>query len=192
MLANLMGVDYETLRTGQLAKELRPQIEKWKPFLKQIYVDDRRGVSADYIVDSMRHLKRTQGLDFVAVDYIQDVKEKGEHNDNGGSAIARVCRKLRAGAQECDCVVMGLSQVTRDVENRQDKRPSIADLSGSTGIETAADVIALLYRDEYYNPDTDRKGIMEVNFGKQRNGKVGKVELHYDAERQRLSSLSRR
>ncbi|MBX6361972.1 MAG: AAA family ATPase, partial [Acidobacterium ailaaui] len=191
MIANLMGISLEVLRTGQLAKERLSEIARYKDLLKQIYVDDTRGVSADYITDTMRMLKRTRGLDFVAVDYIQDVAERGEQNDNGGSALARVCRKLRAGAQFCDCAVMGLSQVTRDVEKRQDKRPAISDLSGSTGIETAADVIGMLYRDEYYDPNTPAKNIMEINFGKQRNGKVGKVEVYYDKESQRILPLER-
>lgn len=188
-MSNLLDCSLEVLKTGQLARERLPDVHRHRQFLSQIYIDDTRGISADYIVDSMRKLKRERGLDFVVVDYIQDVKERGEQNDNGGSAIARVCRKLRAGAQECDVPVMGLSQVTREVENRQDKRPGPADLAGSTGIETSADVIAMLYRDEYYNPNTDKRGIIEVNFCKQRNGQLGKVELFYDKRSQRLSPL---
>lgn len=191
MMANLMGVSLEIFRTGQLAKERRNEIDRWKELLKSVYVDDSRGVSADYITDSMRQLKRTTGLDFVVVDYLQDVKEQGEHNDNSGSALARVCRKLRAGAKESHCAIMGLSQVSRAVEERQDKRPSIADLSGSTGIETSADVIGMLYRDEYYNQESALRGILEVNFGKQRNGKVGKVELVYVKDYQRIVNFER-
>ncbi|WP_042229663.1 DnaB-like helicase C-terminal domain-containing protein, partial [Paenibacillus popilliae] len=148
-------------------------MQKRKEELKTIYVDDTRGVSADYIVDAMRRLKRTQGLDFVVVDYLQDVKERGETNDNSGSALARICRKLRAAAKECDCHVMGLSQVVRGVDDRQDKRPGNSDLAGSTGIETSADVITMLYRDDYYNRDSEKKNTLEVNFTKQRNGKLG-------------------
>jgi replicative DNA helicase len=81
---------------------------------------------------------------------------------------------------------MCLSQVRREVEQRNDKRPGNSDLSGSTGIETSADVIALLYRDEYYNPKTDKQGIIEVNFTKQRNGQLGRVELKYDKDIQRM------
>lgn len=192
MMANLMQVPMEQLRTGRLPKNHYDTLLQRKEELKSIYVDDTRGVTPEYIGDAMRQLKRTRGLDFVVVDYLQDVKEKGETNDNQGSALARVCRKLRATAQECDCVVMGLSQVARVVEDRQDKRPGNADLSGSTGIETSADVIALLYRDEYYNPQTDKRDIMEVNFTKQRNGRLGKVELFYAKEHQRIVPLNRK
>lgn len=192
MLANLMHFDAKLIRAGRIPPERRKEMEKHKDFLKSIYIDDTRGVSADYITDSMRRLKRTRGLDIVIVDYIQDVKEPGEQNDNGGSAIARICRKLRKGAQEFDCVVFGLSQVTRSVEERRDKRPLASDLAGSTGIETSADVIAMLYRDDYYDPNTDKKDIMEVNFVKQRNGQIGKVELYYAKKYQQLRPLSAR
>ncbi|CAH8249740.1 DnaB helicase C-terminal domain-containing protein [Paenibacillus melissococcoides] len=190
-MSSIMQVNFEQFRTGRLARNHYETMMKKKDELKSIYVDDTRGVSADYIVDSMRRLKRTQGLDFVVVDYLQDVKERGEQNDNGGSALARVCRKLRAAAKECDCHVMGLSQVVRGVDDRQDKRPGNADLAGSTGIETSADVIAMLYRDEYYNRDTEKKSILEVNFTKQRNGKLGTVELLYDRSCQRIYEITR-
>ncbi|MNV94094.1 Replicative DNA helicase [compost metagenome] len=81
--------------------------------------------------------------------------------------------------------------MVRGVEDRKDKRPGNADLSGSTGIETSADVIALLYRDDYYDPLTDKQNVLEVNFTKQRNGKVGKVELRYDRSIQLITELSR-
>lgn len=190
MLANLMTIELEVLKTGRLPISMRDRKEQHRQFLKQIYVDDTRGVSADYITDSMRRLKRTRGLDAVMVDYLQDIKENGEQNDNGGSAISRVCRKLRKGSQDCDCVMFGLSQVTRGVEERKDKRPTVSDLAGSTGIETSADGIALLYRDEYYNAETDKKGIMEVNFAKQRNGDTGKIELFYNRKFQQIRPLS--
>lgn len=191
MMANILQANLKLFRLGKLDKHFYESMMKKKSLLIGMHIDDRRGVDSEYIADSMRRRKRDHGLDFVVVDYLQDVKEKGEGNDNQGSALGRVCRKLRAAAQECDCHVMGLSQVVRAVEDRQDKRPGNADLSGSTGIETSADVIALLYRDDYYNPDSN-KGILEVNFTKQRNGEVGRAELHYQRETQRITSLSRR
>ena len=189
MMASLMNVAINDIRFGRLPPAQKAIMKTRKEELRGIYIDDTRGVDSEYIADSMRRRKRKHGLDFVVVDYLQDVKEKGEHNDNGGSAIARVCRKLRKAAQECDCHLMGLSQVTRAVEDRQNKRPGNSDLAGSTGIETSADVIAFLYRDEYYNPETDKKGILEVNFTKQRNGELGSVELHYNKQTQRIMAL---
>jgi replicative DNA helicase len=192
MVANLCRIPLKELKQGRIEDFKYRMIRMERDRLEQIYVDDTRGVSADYITDSMRMLKRKAGLDFVVVDYLQDVKEKGEETDNQGSALARVCRKLRKGALDCDCHVMALSQVKREVENRNDKRPMNSDLSGSTGIETSADVIALLYRDEYYNPKTEKAGIIEVNFTKQRNGGVGRVELKYDKDIQRMFGLYER
>lgn len=190
MLANLMTMDLKVLKTGRMPQARLEEFRKHKQSLKQIYVDDTRGISADYIVDSMKRVKRTRGLDVVMVDYLQDVKEQGEQNDNSGSSIARICRKLRAGAQICDVSLFGLSQVKREVELQKDKRPMPSDLAGSTGIETAADVIIMLYREDYYNPDTDKKGIMEVNFAKQRNGELGMVEMYYAKNCQQIRPLS--
>lgn len=188
MAANRGQYALEKIMTGDINDLAMQNIKKNAGLFKQIYIDDTRGISADYIVDTMRNLKRTQGLDFVVVDYLQDVRETGEQNDNSGSALSRVCRKLRAGAQQCDCAVFGLSQIARGAEKNADKRPTNADLSGSTGIETSADMIALLYREDYYDPDTEKKNIMEVNFTKNRNGPLGKVELIYDKTFQKIYS----
>lgn len=189
LMANLLNISLETYRIGQAHPSYYTKMQEEKKKLYGLYVDDNRGVNSEYISDTMKRLKRTQGLDFVVVDYLQDVTEKGEQNDNQGSALGRICRKLRKAAKDCDCHIMGLSQVTRAAEGSGDKRPGNADLAGSTGIETSADVIALLYREEYYKPDTAKKDVLEVNFTKQRNGKTGKVELHYDRTTQRISSI---
>lgn len=190
LMANLMNVELNTIKSGKMFYNRIPEMKKHKEFLRQIYIDDTRGVSADYITDSMRRLKRTRGIDAVMTDYIQDVKEIGESNDNGGSALARICRKLRKGAQEMDVAMFGLSQVNRSVEERKEKQPMSSDLTGSAGIESSADVIALLYRDDYYNADTDKKNILEINFAKQRNGEVGKIELKYNKKYQQVRSLT--
>lgn len=186
MAANLAQYSLDKIMNGDINDYALTNISNASELIQKIYIDDTRGITSDYIVDTMRHIKREQGLDFVIVDYLQDVVEKGEQNDNTGSALARLCRKLRAGAQQCDCAMIGLSQVVRLVEDRDDKRPTPADLSGSTGIETAADVIAMLYRDDYYNPNTEKKDILEVSIAKHRNGKLGRVELHYDKQQQRI------
>lgn len=190
MMANLMNLELNIIKSGKMFVNRIPEMKKHKEFLRRIYIDDTRGVSADYITDSMRRLKRTRGIDAVMVDYIQDVKEIGESNDNGGSALSRICRKLRKGAQEMDVVMVGLSQVNRGVEERKDKRPMASDLTGSAGIESSADSIALLYREDYYDAETDKKDLLEVNFCKQRNAEVGKIELKYDKRYQQVRSLT--
>lgn len=184
MMSNRMQVNHLQFKKGKLARNHYESMAKHKDELKRIYVDDTRGLTADQICDKIRFLKRKQGLDFVIVDYLQDVSEPGEGNDNSGSALSRVCRKLRKVALQADVHIMALSQIARGSTNREDKRPTNSDLSGSTGIETSADVIMLLYRDEYFNPNTDKKGIIEVNFTKQRNGSLGMAELIFDKETQ--------
>lgn len=191
MMSNLMQTDFKHTKQGRQTPFTVENMKKAKSQLYGITVFDDRGVDAEFIADRMYALKRKEGLDLVIVDYLQDVKERGEQNDNGGSALARVCRKIRKAAKDCDCHVMAASQVVRSVEDRQDKRPGSADLSGSTGIETSADTIAMLYRDEYYNPESGRKGILEINFTKQRNGECGKVETAVNLTTQRISQLIR-
>lgn len=190
MLANLMNLELNLIKTGRMPANRVPEMHKQRELMRKIYIDDTRAVSAEFITDSMRRLKRTRGIDCVMVDYIQDVKEIGETNDNGGSALARVCRKLRKAAQEMNVAMVGLSQVNRSVEERADKHPMPSDLTGSAGIESSADVIALLYREDYYKTDTDKKDILEINFAKQRNGEVGKIELKYNRKYQQVRSLT--
>ena len=187
LASNITKTPLRAIKHGDIDDYALNMMRMNKDVLSSVYIDDARGISPEYIVDMMRMLKRKQGLDFVVVDYLQDVKEKGEENDNQGSALARVCRKLRKAALDNDCHVMALSQVRRDVEYRNDKRPGNSDLSGSTGIETSADMIMLLYRDEYYHPDTEKADTIEVNITKQRNGGLGRVELKYDKACQRMS-----
>ena len=192
MMANLLNHELKRFRKGDFPKNRLHEIKQQKEFLSNIYVDDSRGISSEYIADSMRQIKRSKGLDFVVVDYLQDVKEKGEQNDNQGSALSRICRNLRKAAKDCNTSVMALSQVTREVEKRDNKRPNSSDLAGSTGIETSADVIAMLYRDDYYNEQSDDKNVLEVNFTKQRNGELGTVKLFYDRDRQKITPLANR
>jgi replicative DNA helicase len=123
----------------------------------------------------------------VIIDYLQEIKEPSERNDNTGSALHRVCQKIRQAAKDCDCAVIGLSQVKREVEQRANKRPMTSDLSGSAAIEAVADTIILLYRDEYYNPDTSDRGVIEVNVAKQRNGPTGLIKMRYDKDYQRIT-----
>ena len=187
MMSNLMNVNARDLKMGRLYREQYDNMINFKDQLKTLYVDDTRGLTADQICDKIKYLKRKQGIDFVVVDYIQDVGEQGETNDNSGSAIARICRKLRKSSLDNDIHIMGLSQVTRGIASREDKRPKVSDLAGSTGIETSADIIMLAYRDEYYNHDTNVPGLVELDIAKHRNGEVGKINLRFDKVNQKIT-----
>jgi len=192
MAANLSKIPLQSLRTGQLNEGQVAAIARSMDDLRKIHIDDSRGVTAEYITSEMRRLKRQQGLDLVIIDYLQEIVEPNEQNDNGGSAMHRVCQKLRKAAQECDCAVIGLSQVKQDVDSRANKRPFVSDLYGGAAISAVADDIILLYRDDYYNPDSDDRGKLEVNLAKQRNGPTGVVKLLYDKDYQRITSLTGR
>ncbi|MFD2330059.1 replicative DNA helicase [Cohnella sp. GCM10020058] len=187
MMACLARVSMQSIRVGQLTDSQLGDISVQMDAITKIHIDDERGVTAEYITSEMRRLKRQEGLDLVIIDYLQEVSEPAGHNDNAGSALHRVCQKFRSAAKDCDCSIIGLSQVKREVEVRANKRPMTSDLSGSAAIEAAADGIILLYRDEYYNPDTDDRGVLEVNIAKQRNGPTGVVKMKYEKNYQSIT-----
>lgn len=187
MMANIAKVSMQSIRVGNLTDAQLDSISGHMEEITRIHIDDERGVTAEYITSEMRRMKRQEGLDLVIIDYLQEIKEPAERNDNTGSALHRICQKLRAAAKDCDCSIIGLSQVKREVEIRANKRPMTSDLSGSAAIEAAADGIILLYRDEYYNPDTPDRGVLEVNIAKQRNGPTGVVKMRYEKDYQRIT-----
>ncbi|MEK5358818.1 replicative DNA helicase [Paenibacillus sp. FSL L8-0709] len=186
-LSNLSGISMQAIRSGNLTPGHLDMISQHMDLVRRIHIDDSRSVTADYICSEMRRLKRQDGLDLVIVDYLQEVLEEAAANDNSGSGLHRVCQKLRKAAMDCDCVMIGLSQVKQEVDIRQNKRPFISDLSGSAAIGAVADDIILLYRDEYYNLDTPDPGVMEVNLAKQRNGPTGLVKLGFKKETQQIA-----
>lgn len=186
-ISNLSGISMQAIRSGNLTNGHLEMVSRHMDLVRRIHIDDNRGVTADYICSEMRRLKRQEGLDLVVVDYLQEVLEEAAANDNSGSGLHRVCQKLRKAAKDCDCVLIGLSQVKQEVDIRQNKRPFISDLSGSAAIGAVADDIILLYRDEYYNPDTPDPGIMEVNLAKQRNGPTGLVKLGFKKDTQQIA-----
>lgn len=189
MASNLAQIDQDNFRNGQLDNHQMTVIQKNLAIMKSIYIDDNRGVDVEYISNEVRRLKRERNIKFVMVDYVQDVAEKAEHNDNTGSAIGRICRKLRKMAQKYDVAVILLSQVRRESMQKGYSLPSPYDLAGSTGIETSADMIVMIGREEQYDPDTERKNIMDVNIAKNRNGKCGKFELRCQMSRNMIYNL---
>jgi replicative DNA helicase len=187
-IASMAKIPLQDLRTGKVPMEKMDAVSFAMGVISNISIFDTRGVTADYIASEMRRLKRQEGLDFVVIDYLQEIVEPHEKNDHSGSGLHRVCQKLRIAAKECDCFILGLSQLKQDIDTRAEKRPFISDLSGSAAIAAVADGIILLYRDEYYNPDTKEPGILEVNLAKQRNGPTGLVKLKYDKVFQTISN----
>ena len=137
----------------------------------------------------VRKVMRERGkVNLVVVDYLQLMKSEKESGTREQD-VSQLSRQIKELAMELDVPVLLLSQLNRSVESRQVKRPLLSDLRDSGAIEQDADVVMLLYRDEYYNPDTERKNILEIDVAKQRYGPTGMVYLFYDKSRQRMLPL---
>ena len=145
-----------------------------------INIDDTPGVSIMEMKNKCRRLKAEKGLDLVVVDYLQLMQGDGR-TDNRQQEISAFSRQLKLLAREMDCPVIVLSQLSRGPEQRTDHRPVLSDLRESGAIEQDADIVMFLYRDDYYNENTDKPGICEVNIAKHRSGAVGRIELAWVA-----------
>jgi replicative DNA helicase len=177
MIAAEGNIDAQVFRTGQLKEEDWEKVTMAMSSLSEapIFIDDTPGVSVFDIRAKLRRLQSEHGLGLVIIDYLQLISGRG--GDSRQQEISEISRSLKLMARELNVPVISLSQLSRAVEQRQDKRPMLSDLRESGSIEQDADIVAFLYRDDYYNEDSEKKNIAEVIIGKQRNGPVGKVEL---------------
>ncbi|NLZ90337.1 MAG: replicative DNA helicase, partial [Clostridiales bacterium] len=141
-----------------------------------IYIDDTPGITVAEMRSKCRRLKLERGLELVLIDYLQLMQGSGRA-ESRQQEISEISRSLKALAREMDCPVLAISQLSRAPEMRSEHRPMLSDLRESGAIEQDADVVMFLYRDEYYHPDTEKKGIAEIILAKQRNGPTGTVEL---------------
>lgn len=182
-------IDLMKLRTGQL------QDDEWgrltyalgKLNNRPMYIDDRSSLSVAQIRARARQTKRKHGLSLIVIDYIGLIDAPGE---NRATALASVSRGLKAMARELAVPVIVLSQLNRQVTGRTDKRPVLSDLRESGAIEQDADLILLLHREDYYDPDSQWKGVAECIIGKQRNGPTGRIPLSFDADRARFGNYA--
>ena len=157
-----------------------------------IFIDDTPNITVTEIRSKLRRLKAERGLSLVVIDYLQLIQGRSRYAENRQQEISEISRSLKGIARELHVPVIALSQLSRAVEQRQDKRPILSDIRESGSIEQDADIVAFLYRDDYYDPETDRKNIVEVIIAKQRNGPTGKVELVFLKEYNKFVSLDRR
>jgi len=171
-------IDMQNLKTGKLGRNDWDQINIALDTLSgaNINIDDTPGISTTEMKNKCRRLKVGQGLDLVIVDYLQLMSIEGK-TENRTSEITALSRNLKLLARELDCPVMVLSQLSRAPEQRPNHRPMLSDLRESGSIEQDADIVLFLYRDEYYNEDTDRPGECEVLVAKHRNGPTGTVNV---------------
>lgn len=191
LLAAAAMVDQHKLRTGFLNEaEWKSLVDTVGPLsTAPIFVDDTPAATAMEIRAKARRLKAEHDIGLVVVDYLQLMRSYSRV-ENRQQEVAGMSRALKALARELGVPVLVLSQLNRGVESRQDKRPVMADLLESGAIEADADVVLFLYRPEYYDRETDKKGIAEVIIGKHRNGPVGMVELGFFAEYTRFVDLA--
>ena len=192
MLSSQAHLDSHAVRTGQLKgpdwvalTEAAGRLEQAK-----IFIDDSGNLSVQQMRGKARRLKSEHGLDLLIIDYLQLMDGKNS-SESRQQEISEISRALKALAKELDIPVVALSQLSRAVENRTDKRPMLADLRESGAIEQDADVVMFIYRDEVYNPDSDDKGIANILVRKHRNGPIGEVDLQFHDRYASFNNLDR-
>lgn len=182
LLSSESEVDHSKLRTGTLSSSEWPKLAQAAGKLSEalIFIDDSPSMNVLDLRARARRLKKEHGLGLVIVDYLQLMKGRAAVTDKREQEIAEISRFLKSLAKELHIPVIAISQLNRMVEQREDKRPRLADLRESGAIEQDADVIIFIYRDEIYNKDKEgNKGLAEIVIGKQRNGPTGTVELAF-------------
>lgn len=185
-------VDSQHIRVGNLADDEWGKITESTILLGEsaLLIDDTPGISVSALRSKCRKLKIENNLGLVIIDYLQLMSGSGSRkSDSRQNEIAEISRSLKALAREIDCPVIALSQLSRAVESREDKRPMLSDLRESGAIEQDADVVMFLYRDEYYHKDSEDKGTAEIIIGKQRNGPTCTVRLKWLAEYTKFANL---
>jgi len=211
VLSEASEVPSEQIRRGDMTEiEFRRFVEAAKALETcPLYIDDTPAIPISQLAARARRLKRTHGLDVLIVDYLQLVRGTGRGETNRVQEVSEITQGLKAIAKELNIPVVALSQLSRQVENREDKRPQLSDLRESGSIEQDADVVMFVYRDEYYkerekpgdeNLEAMAKwqevmervhGKAEVIIGKQRHGPIGTIELSFEGRFTRFSNLAR-
>src|SRR5690625_1465389 len=181
MLCAEGNIDSQRLRTGKLNQEDWRNLTMAMGSLSNagIYIDDSPGIRVSDIRSKCRRLKQEHGLDLIIIDYLQLIQGSSHLSENRQQEVSEISRSLKGLARELNVPLISLSQLSRGVEQRQDKRPIMSDLRESGSIEQDADIVGFLYRDDYYNEETDKENIIEIIISKQRNGPTGTVELAF-------------
>lgn len=193
MLCAEGNIDAQKMRTGRLEPEDWEKLTMAMGALSKtgIYIDDTPGIKVNEIRAKARRLKQEKGLGMIVIDYLQLIQGSGRRGENRQQEVSEISRTLKAIARELDVPVIALSQLSRGVESRQDKRPMMSDIRESGSIEQDADIVAFLYRDDYYDKESEAKNTIEIIIAKQRNGPVGTVELAFLKEFNKFKGLDR-
>lgn len=184
-------VDAQALRTGNLSDA------DWEKLVEgagtigesKLIIDDTPGISISELRSKCRKYKLEHGLDMIMIDYLQLMSGSGRNTDSRQQEISDISRSLKSLARELNIPVVAMAQLSRAVEQRPDHRPMLSDLRESGAIEQDADVVMFIYRDDYYNKDTELKGISEIIIAKQRNGPIGTVNLAWLPEFTKFANL---
>ena len=188
LIAMQARVESEKLKKGNLERKDWDRINVALDELNEtkIVIDDTPGISIMEMRNKCRRLKAEQGLDLVVIDYLQLMTFDGRA-DSRQQEVSALSRHLKLLAREMDCPVIVLSQLSRAPEQRQDKRPMLSDLRESGSIEQDADIVIFLYRDDYYNENSEKPGVCEVNLAKHRSGPTERLELTWVARYTKFS-----
>ena len=190
LLCSQANVDMLKLRTGNLEDDDWERIARATGPLAnaKIYIDDTAGISVMDMRSKCRKIKMEHGIDMILIDYLQ-LMSGSAGSDNRQQEVSEISRSIKALAKEMECPVIALSQLSRAPEQRADHRPMLSDLRESGSIEQDSDVVMFLYRDEYYNKETEEKGIGECIIAKQRNGPVGTVKMAWIGAHSKFADL---
>ena len=186
-------VDAQALRTGNLSDADWAKLVEGAGIIgdSELIIDDTPGISISEMRSKCRKYKLEHDLKLIIIDYLQLMSGSGRSTDSRQQEISDIFRSLKALARELNVPVLALSQLSRAVEQRPDHRPMLSDLRESGAIEQDADVVMFIYRDDYYNKDTELKGISEIIIAKQRNGPIGTVNLAWLPEYTKFANLER-
>jgi len=194
MLADASGVDAWNIRTGNLSDEDFSKLSEAMGEMAEapIFIDDTPGVSVLEMRTKARRAAHEQPLGLIIIDYLQLMQGSGRNDGNRVQEVSEISRGLKLIARELNVPVIALSQLSRSVESRSPQVPQLSDLRESGSIEQDADIVMFIYREDYYNPETDRQHITDLIIAKHRNGPTGKVELYFHPERLRFTSVDRK
>ena len=194
MLCAEGNIDSQRLRTGNLLADDWGKLTMAMGSLSNagIFIDDSPGIRVSEIRSKCRRLKQEHGLGMIIIDYLQLISGSASSQENRQQEVSEISRSLKGLARELEVPLIALSQLSRGVEQRQDKRPIMSDLRESGSIEQDADIVGFLYRDDYYDSESEQQNIIEIIISKQRNGPTGTVELAFVKEYNKFVDLDHR
>ena len=196
MLCSVAMVDASRMRSGRLSPDDWPRVSQAADRLSKapIFIDDTEGMTVAEMRTKARRLKARHGLGLIVVDYIQLMEgapNLRRRDENRVQELSSISRGLKMMARDLEVPIIVVSQLNRSPDARNDKRPMLSDLRESGAIEQDADMVLLIYRDDYYEPDSESKGIAEVNVAKHRNGPTDRVKLAFMGTYAKFASLAK-